>query len=178
MLKRLFFQPFKCKWWTGLFIWLDLYFIGGTNFEFVLQRSAYLLMLLPVCSFKEGSEVCDVSEVKRSTFGFLLGVGALQLQLLQSGGQIFFLFGGQVLHVETVVIEQQSQSLQWTLYEYSTEHFNHWRTHLQITAFNTALLLWIFLIRWTISFFLCYISQEQSFAFLWLHYNKCKLDNG
>lgn len=70
------------------------------------------LLLLPVCSFKEGSDVCDVSEVKRSTFGFLLGVGALQLQLLQSGGQIFFLFGGQVLHVETVVIEQQSQPLQ------------------------------------------------------------------
>lgn len=138
MLKRLFFQPFKCKWWTGLFIWLDLYFIGGTNFKCILQRSAYLLLLLPVCSFKEGSEVCDVSEVKRSTFGFLLGVGALQLQLLQSGGQIFFLFGGQVLHVETVVIEQQSQSLQWTLYEYSTEHFNHWRTHSLQHSFTTV----------------------------------------
>ena len=49
------------------------------------------------------------------TFALFVCVGALQLQLLQSSRQVVSLLGGQILHVEAVVVEQQSQTLQRAL---------------------------------------------------------------
>lgn len=69
------------------------------------------------CSLKTaGEQMTCVSSMKRPqsghTFGLFAGVGALQLQLLQSGWQVVFLLGGKILHVKAVVIQQQSQPLQ------------------------------------------------------------------
>lgn len=51
----------------------------------------------------------------RRTFELLAAVRVLQLQLLQSGRQVFLLLGRQVAHGEAVVVEQQSQPLQGAL---------------------------------------------------------------
>lgn len=49
------------------------------------------------------------------TFGLFVAIRGVQLQLLQSRRQLVCLLGGQILHVEAVVIEQQSQPLQRAL---------------------------------------------------------------
>lgn len=50
-----------------------------------------------------------------ATFALLVAVRLVQLQLLQRRRQLVFLLRRHILHVEAVVVEQQSQPLQRAL---------------------------------------------------------------
>lgn len=72
-------------------------------------------MMSVIKTFYSGACAQQLHVRGRPTFGYFVGIGAVQLQLLQGGWQVVFLLGGQILQVEAVVIEQQSQLLQRAL---------------------------------------------------------------